>query len=219
MRYFSDVSEEDQRKIGQAIEDIVRFGDRFQADIARFIKNTELKLFVGPVSVVRGSGSVQLEDHKRARRRVGKGVLGLREAARHVRLNIARETIDTGGQRGIEGTLVHEGKHALDFAKMLATASLGIEEGFFNPTAFQKEYSAHLTAAFYLRRRGGEYTEEGLRLGLLKQSGSAISVDPEGIRNRLKRNYGLSPEHPGARLETAADPPIRPVKSRIFGLF
>ncbi|MDH3492069.1 MAG: hypothetical protein OEM82_00845 [Acidobacteriota bacterium] len=219
MRYFADVSKQDRQKIGQALRDIRHFGDRLQVAIARFIEKTELNLFVGPVSVVRGSGSVQLENHKRARKRVEKGTLDLKEAARHVRLNIARETIDTGGQRGIEGTLVHEGKHALDFARMLSTASLGDVAKFFNPTAFQKEYSAHLTAALYLRRRGGEYADEGIRLGLLKESGSDVSVDPEGIRDRLSRNYGLSPERPGARLETASDPPIRPAGPKISGLF
>ena len=219
MKFFGDVSISDRKKIVKAIEDINRFGDNFQRQIAEFVNKTELNLFVGPVSVVRGSGSVQLEDHVRARAAVNQGDLDLINAARHVRLNIARETIDTGGQRGIEGTLVHEGKHALDFARMLATASLGDPNRFFNPTAFQKEYSAHLTAAFYLMRRGGEYADEGISLGLVRESNGWLSVDPAGIRRRLRRNYGLTPDTPGAKLDTASNPKIRPVRKRLFGLF
>lgn len=217
MKFFKDVQETDRDKIELALADIVRFGDRFHRDIALFIRTTNIRVFVGPVSVVRGSGSVQFEDYRKARKAVGKGVLTMKKAAAQVQLNIARETIDTGGQRGIEGTLVHEGKHAMDFARLLFTASNGDPSRFFNPTAFQKEYSAHLTAAFYLKRRGGEYSDEGISLGLVKESNGHLSVDPEGIRNRLKRNYGLSPETPGSTLDTASDPPIRPVRRKLFG--
>ncbi|NNE67864.1 MAG: hypothetical protein HKN33_14975 [Pyrinomonadaceae bacterium] len=210
MNYSEVVSDLDRQRIDRALNEITKYADAFQRKLARFISRTELVVFVGPVSVVHGSGSVQLIEPEGARRALKSGILTLSDASRFVRLNIARETIDTGGQRGIEGTLVHEGKHAMDFAKLLASASEGNPDRFFNPNAFQKEYSAHLTSAFYLMRRGGEYTREGLSLGLLKETDGHISVDPIGIRRRLKRNYRLSPENPGALLDTVANPRIVP---------
>ncbi|MEZ5306766.1 MAG: hypothetical protein R2684_06435 [Pyrinomonadaceae bacterium] len=217
MIFHSDVEEVDRSRVQRAVADILTYGDSFHKKIARFIDKTELVLFVGPVSVVRGSGSVQLDDMEAARLRVLDGELGLREAASYVRLNIARETIDTGGQQGIEGTLVHEGKHAMDFALMLSSFSFGGER-IFNPDAFQKEFSAHLTAAYYMWRRGGTFIDEGVSLGLLEKNGDLVRVSPDGIRDRLKRRYGLSPETPGSRLETASNPPISSPRKKWLGL-
>lgn len=208
MIYHDEAPRVDRRRIEQALDDIKTFGDSFQVSVACFIEESELVLFVGPVSIVRGSGSVQLDNQGAARDAVAQRFLTRDEAAAYVRLNIARETIDTGGQRGIEGTLVHEGKHALDFAMMLSTFSSGQQSKVFNPTAFQRELSAHLTAAFYLKRRGGEYSDEGLSLGLLENRNGILAVSVEGIRGRLKNRYGLSEETPGARLDSAANPKI-----------
>lgn len=208
MIFHENVPPDDRRRIDQAVADITAYGDSLHRRIARFLDKTRIVLFVGPVSVVRGSGSVQLNDQSAARSAVLQGNLDLGDAAGFVRLNIARETIDTGGQRGIEGTLVHEGKHALDFAKMLSTFSNADDSRNFNPTAFQKEYSAHLTAAFYLVKRGGEFITEGLSLGLLEESDGRVLVSKDGIRSRLKNSYGLTPESPGATLDTASDPRI-----------
>ncbi|MCB1025819.1 MAG: hypothetical protein KDB79_15600, partial [Acidobacteria bacterium] len=149
MRFHENVPELDRRRINQALEDIETYGDRFHFDTVKFIRDTDLVIYLDIASKVGGSGSVQLDDPAGARKAVKAGGLEVFDAARYVRLNIARETIDTGGQRGIEGTFVHEGKHARDFALMLSTFSKGIEEKIFNPTAFQREYSAHLTAALY----------------------------------------------------------------------
>lgn len=219
MIYHENVPDEDRRRIERAVADIERHGDSLHRAIARFISGTGLVIFVGPVAQVRGSGSVQLDDQKAAVEAVQRGGLEFREAARFVRLNIARETIDTGGRRGIEGTLVHEGKHAMDFALMLSSFSHGIERKIFNPTAYQKEYSAHLTSALYLMRRGGEYAEEGVALGLLHDQDGTFKVNRKGILARLRRNYGLTREKPGARLNTAAAPVISVPRKKWFGLF
>lgn len=219
MIFHENVPDIDRQRIKQALDDIKKYGDKFQADIANFIEDTGIVIFLGLAENVGGSGSVQLDDQKAARKAVQNGGLDFEEAAKYVRLNIARETIDTGGQRGIEGTFVHEGKHAMDFAMMLSTFSNGIEEKIFNPTAFQREYSAHLTAALYLKRRGGEYTEEGISLGILFEDNGKVSVNRKGIRSRLKNNYGLSEENPGARLNTASYPKISIPKQSWFDIF
>ncbi len=218
MLFHDDVQNDDRRRIELAVNDIESHGDSLHRRIARFLAKTDLVIFVGPVSIVRGSGSVQLNDQKAARTAVLRGNLELAEAAAFVRLNIARETIDTGGQRGIEGTLVHEGKHALDFAKMLSTFSMGDETPNFNPTAFQKEYSAHLTSAFYLMRRGAEFIKEGLSLGLLREKKGKITVSREGIRFRLENSYRLTPKSPGATLDTASNPRIGAPEEKWFGI-
>ncbi len=219
MIFDESVPETDRNRIHQALDDIEHHGDRFHKRVSRFIRSSDLNVYLGTAKNVGGSGSVRLADQWGARRAVGSGGLAMFDAAAYVRLNIARETIDTGGQRGIEGTFVHEGKHAMDFAMMLATFSSAAEEKIFNPTAFQRELSAHLTSAFYLRLRGGEYAEEGIGLGLLEVRQGELSVSTSGIRKRLAQNYGLTPETPGRTLDTASFPRIRPAGKRWFGLF
>ena len=219
MIFNENVPDIDRQRIKQGLDNIKKYGDKFQAKIANFIEDTGIIINLDLASKIGGSGSVQLSDQRAARKAVQNGELEFEKAAKYVQLNIARETIDTGGQRGIEGTFVHEGKHAMDFALMLSTFSKGIEEKVFNPTAFQREYSAHLTAAFYLMRRGGEYTDEGISLGLLYNKNGKIRVNRKGIRSRLKNNYGLSKETPGALLNTASYPKISVPREKWFGLF
>jgi len=218
MIFNEGVSPDDRSKIGRALQDIEKFGDGFHKRLSRFIRSSELNVRVIPAREVGGSGSVRLEGQWAARRAVGRGGLAMFDAAAYVRLNVARETIDTGGQRGIEGTLVHEGKHALDFALMLSTFSSGRKGRYFNPTAYQREYSAHLTSAFYLRLRGGEYAEEGISLGLLAVRQGELAVSHEGIRRRLANNYRLSEDSQGRTLDTCAYPRIKPPSEMWFGI-
>ncbi len=219
MIFLQTVPDIDRQRIKQALDDIKKYGDKFQNDIANFIEDTGLIIHLDIANNVGGSGSVGLNDSKAARDAVQNGELDFEEAAKFVRLNIARETIDTGGQQGIEGTFVHEGKHAMDVAKMLQTFSRGIEEKIFNPTAFQREYSAHLTAAFYLMRRGGSYAKEGISLGLIYEDDGRLSVNRKGIRSRLKNNYGLTPNTPGGRLNGLSNPKIKVRREKWFGIF
>ncbi len=213
------VEAEDRSRIELALDDIEKHGDGFHERLSRFMRSSSLNIHIGAAKEVGGSGSVSLENAWAARKAVGSGSLKMFDAAAHVRLNVARETIDTGGQRGIEGTLVHEGKHALDFSLMLSSFSSGDQKRFFNPTAYQREYSAHLTSAFYLRLRGGEYAREGISLGLLEVSEGELAVSVRGIRKRLKSNYGLTPEESGRTLDSCSRPRIKPPSEMWFGIF
>jgi hypothetical protein len=219
MIFDESVPDADRERINKALDDIEDHGDPFHKRVSRFIRTSRLNIFLNTAKEIGGSGSVRLSDQWGARRAVRTGELAMFDAAGFVRLNIARETIDTGGQRGIEGTFVHEGKHALDFALMLSSFSTAGKEKIFNPTAFQREFSAHLTSAFYLRLRGGEYAEEGIGLGLLEVREGELSVSVSGIRKRLAQNYGLTPETPGRTLDTASFPKIKPPRRKWFGIF
>jgi len=219
MIFHENVPTKDRKRIESALESIKKFGTKFHRQTAKFVRENDVVIYLDLAEKIGGSGSVQLNDQRAARKAVSRGNLNLSEAAKYVRMNIARETIDTGGQQGIEGTFVHEGKHARDFALMLSSFSKGIENKVFNPTAFQREYSAHLTSAFYLMRRGGNYAKQGISLGLLYETGSRISVNKKGIRSRLKNNYGLTEETPGDLLNTCSYPKIQVPRKKFLGIF
>ncbi|CAN5214664.1 hypothetical protein BH10ACI1_BH10ACI1_11000 [soil metagenome] len=218
MKFDAGVSTADRRKIIEALQDIKHYGTNRQGATARFIEESLITIYVGLAKNVRGSGSVGFTNLWRAQWAILRGEFSPVEAAKFVRLSIARETIDTGKQRGIEGTLVHEGKHALDFARMLASFSgNGDNSRVFNPTLFQVEYSAHLTAAFYLKRRGGEFAREGVELGILSEDIGKFCVSRDGIRERLRNNYGLTPKIPGRHLNMMAFPPVMPRNVKFWG--
>lgn len=219
MNFDESVPAQDRQRIKRALQDITAHGTTLHRTIVGFVHDSEITIHLGRAENVGGSGSVLIHKIIGVNWAISRGTLSVREASKFIRLNIARETIDTGGQRGIEGTFVHEGKHALDFALMIATFSSGDENIFFDPTAFQREYSAHLTSAFYLKRRGGEYAEEGVGLGILFQNGESVSVNPNGIRARLENNYGLTPDAPGRRLSELSFPSIAPRGTGLWGLF
>lgn len=219
MKFDESVPGEDRQRIQRALEDIKTFGNSRQRATAKFIEETEISIHLGLAEKVGGSGSVYIDRIIAVNWAISRGALSIAEASAYIRLNIARETIDTGGQQGIEGTFVHEGKHAADFALMIASFSRGDEKKYFDPTAFQREYSAHLTAAFYLMRRGGEYTVEGVGLGLLHYKDGKISVNRKGIRARLRHNYGLTPDTPGKRLSELSFPRIAPRGTKLWGIF
>lgn len=219
MKFDESVPNADRRRILRALDDIKTYGNLRQRETARFIEETEISIHLGLAAKVGGSGSVLVDRIIAANWAISRGGLSIAGAAKFVRLNIARETIDTGGQRGIEGTFVHEGKHALDFALMLASFAAGGEREFFDPTAYQREYSAHLTSAFYLMRRGGEYAREGIELGILHERHGSVSVNRKGIRARLRNNYGLTPEAPGKRLSELSYPHFAPRGTRLWGIF
>ena len=206
MKFHQDITPEDRARVLQAIKDIKKYGDDQHRETAEFLEESDALLFIGPANEVGGSGSVCIEDRDLTQNAIDRGKLTLEEAAGCVRMNLARETIDTGGQRGIEGTFVHEGKHLRDFARMIVTFSAGDRNELFDPTAFHLEHSAHITSAFYLMRRGGEFADEGLSLGLLEKNGKDIAVGKQGILDRLKNNYGLSEETPGPRLSERCSP-------------
>jgi hypothetical protein len=219
MRFDNNVPDADRARIIQALSAIKTYGTPRQKINAQLIEDSEILIRLGKAAWVGGSGSVSVACAFAINRAISRGMISFFDSWRFVRLKIARETIDTGGQRGIEGTLVHEGKHASDFARMISDFSNGGETCHFDPTAFQREYSAHLTSAFYLKRRGGEYEAEGVGLGILFENGGIVSVNPQGIRERLKNNYGLTPDVPGKRLSKLSFPNIALRGKKLWRIF
>ena len=113
MIFNEGVSPEDRSRIERALQDIEHFGDGLHKRLSRFIRSSELNVWVVPAREVGGSGSVRLEGQWAARRAVGRGGLAMFDAAAYVRLNVARETIDTGGQDSLHSRRNLQRQHVL----------------------------------------------------------------------------------------------------------
>lgn len=195
MRFDEGIAVKYRKSVDDALETIFSVGNEFHKRLADRILSSEMLVRVLPVSEVNASGITGLVDAGRTNDRIASERLNLLEAFGEVHITIAEETIDTGGQRGCEGTFVHEGRHAYDFARTIESFShAGTNPlSLFDPTLYELEWEAHKTAGDYmLRVARDEYIDEGLQLMILaRHDDGACFVNEEGIQCRLRDSYGL----------------------------
>ncbi|CAN5510902.1 hypothetical protein BH10ACI3_BH10ACI3_29950 [soil metagenome] len=186
------------KKYRQSVEDAFAAIMANGNDLHRYYMNELLEsnmlIRVQPVAKINASGITGLINSIKTNYKLATERLSLREALGEIYIAIAEETIDTGGQRGCEGTFVHEGRHAYDFAQTLESLSNADMNpiGIFNPTLYELEWEAHKAAGDYmLCIDRPDYLDEGLQLMILCQEGGKCEVSDDGIMKRLRDSYGL----------------------------
>ncbi|HEX9960746.1 MAG TPA: hypothetical protein VGB00_07435 [Pyrinomonadaceae bacterium] len=195
MKFDKGIAQKYRRSIEDAFETILNQGNEFHREMIRTIIESEMLVRVFPVGKVNASGITGLTNAFATRLKIQSERLNLREAFGEVFITIAEETIDTGGQRGCEGTFVHEGRHAFDFAQTISSFSDADVNplSVFDPTLYELELEAHKTAGDYmLQINRDEYLREGLDLMILNRNDDGkFFVDDAGIKRRLRESYGL----------------------------
>ena len=195
MKFDKGIARKYRQSIEDAFQTILDKGNADHRRVVNLILDSKMTICVFPVSKVQASGITGVTDPGRANDLIMSERLSLEKAAAEVFITIAEETIDTGGQRGCEGTFVHEGQHAFDFAQAIASFSdtdvnpLSI----FNPSRYELEWEAHKTSGEYMLRVGkDEYLQEGLDLMILGEREGKFFVSEEGIKRRLWESYNMS---------------------------
>lgn len=199
MRIDNKIANNYRKSVELAFDTIIERGTDEQRRVMELIMDSDMQIRVQPVSEINASGITGLIDPGETNDKIAGGRIGLREALGEVYIAIAEETIDTGGQRGCEGTFVHEGRHAYDFARTIESFSeAGVNPlSVFDPTLYDLELEAHRTSGEYMLRVGAdEYLLEGLQLMILGRKGDEgqCFVDHDGIHCRLRDSYGLTPD-------------------------
>jgi hypothetical protein len=199
MKFEKGIGQKYRNSIEDAFATILEHGTDLQKEIAEHIVESNMLVRVAPVSQVNASGVTGLIDTGRTNERIAEEHLSLREALGEVVIWIAEETIDTGGQRGCEGTFVHEGRHAYDFARTIESFSNADVNplSLFDPTLYELELEAHKISGHYmLCINKPEYIDEGLGLMILGRDDELTPcyVSDAGIHRRLNESYGLSPD-------------------------
>jgi hypothetical protein len=198
MRFDNGIAKKYRKSIDDAFASILAKGDEQHKRVIQAITDSEMLVEVGPVEQRNASGQTFLANPVRTNARLLTSRLSLEDAFREVCIFIAEETIDTGGQRGCEGTFVHEGQHAYDFADAISSYSnrdvnpIGVS----NPSLYELEWAAHQTAGRYmLLINKQEYLDEGMDLMILgRKDDGTYFVNDAGIRKRLNDSYGLQPD-------------------------
>lgn len=198
MIFEKGIDKKYQKSVEDAFNTILDRGNQLQKQIANEIVKSEMAIRVKPVSEINASGVTGLIDPESTNERIEEEHLGLREALGEVYIAIAEETIDTGGQRGCEGTFIHEGRHAYDFARTIESFSNADVNplSIFDPTLYELELEAHkISGDYMLCIAMPEYLDEGLGLMILGRNDSGpCFVSDDGIHKRLCDSYGLTPE-------------------------
>jgi hypothetical protein len=197
MRFERGIGKRYRRSIEDAFDTIIAVGNDFHRAMMNEIRESEMLIRCKPVKEINASGITGVIEPARTNDKIADGPLSLREALGEIYIAIAEETIDTGGQRGCEGTFVHEGRHAYDFAQTISSLSYAAVNplSIFDPTLYELEWEAHKTAADYmLCVDKQEYLDEGLQLMILWTTESGeCEVSEDGIRRRLHESYGMQP--------------------------
>lgn len=197
MKFDKGIAKEYRKSVEDAFDTILAHGTDLQKEIAEDIVASRMLIRVAPVSEVKASGVTGVIDPERTNERIADEHLSLREALGEIYIAIAEETIVTGGQRGCEGTFVHEGRHAYDFARTIESFSNADVNplSLFDPTLYELELEAHKIAGDYmLCIDKPEYIDEGIGLMILGRDAAASPcyVSDAGIHRRLLESYGLS---------------------------
>ena len=204
MRFDKGIDNKYRKSVEDAFEVIISKGNDLQKEIAGQILESELLVRVQPVSKVKASGVTGLIDAGGTNDRIADERLSVREALGEIYIAIAEETIDTGGQRGCEGTFVHEGRHAYDFAQAISSFSDADVNplSVFDPTLYELELEAHRISGDYMLCIAlDEYIEEGIGLMILgRDVDRGCFLNENGINQRLSESYNLEPiSNPGPR--------------------
>ncbi|MEO7539807.1 MAG: hypothetical protein ABIV21_07250 [Pyrinomonadaceae bacterium] len=206
MKFEAGIDKKYRDSIEEALSAIIEKGNDFHRMMINNLLDSDMQVRVKPVRQINASGVTGLINPVMTNIRMTRTRMNLRDALGEVCIAIAEETIDTGGQRGCEGTFVHEGRHAYDFAQTIESLSNADINpiGIFNPSLYELEWEAHKTAGDYMICiNEQEYIDEGLQLMILGLGlDGECFVNDDGIRQRLNDSYGLSLTGTQGRLAT-----------------
>lgn len=199
MKFDKGIAKKYCKSVEDAFDTILDKGNDLQKEIATQIVKSKMLVRVQPVSKINASGITGLIDPDKTNGKIEDERLSFREALGEVYIAIAEETINTGGQRGCEGTFVHEGRHAYDFARTIESFSNADVNplSIFDPTLYELELEAHkISGEYMICIDKPEYIEEGLGLMILGRNEVAgpCFVSDDGIHKRLRDSYGLTPD-------------------------
>jgi hypothetical protein len=195
VKFDKGIAKKYRESVEDAFSTIMEKGNDTHRKYMNEILESKMLVRVLPVKDVNASGITGLISSVKTNYRLATERMDLRDALAEIHITIAEETIDTGGQRGCEGTFVHEGRHAYDFAQALESFSSADMNpiGLFDPTLYELEWNAHKAAGDYMICRGEQdFLDEGVQLMILGlgADGSCF-VNDDGIRRRLNESYGL----------------------------
>lgn len=225
MRFDSHIKPKYREAVEEAISVVIEKGNPGHVETAECIRDSKVKISFVPLKKINCSGVTGIINAGDTNKRIRNETIGLLEALDEVYIQFADWTFDVAGQRGCQGTIVHEGLHACDFARLISTLSNTDVDplGIVDPTLYDLEHRAAVVSAEYLELIGEpDYIDDGLKLGLLAMGADGKPfIDMNGIDTRMRDGYGVTADNQGIQmtemlgLKSKTEPSMI---SRLFGL-
>jgi hypothetical protein len=201
MRFDKGIAPKYKKAIEDAVAVILEKGNMNQKFVAKEILESDLLIKFVPLAEIGCSGVTGLIDNVATNRKIASRRLSIQEALGEVYIKFSDWCWDVVGARACEGTFVHEGLHAYDFARIISSYSYADQ----NPSEivelslYDLEHRGALTSADYLVRIGKpDYLDDGFQLSLVKLDAKGKPmIDKEGILSRLEHAYGVTAKSPG----------------------
>lgn len=189
--------------MNEAVYTILEKGNKQHQHTARCVIESDLNIRFVPLDKIGCSGVTGVVSSRKTNRRINNEEIDLETALGEIYITFADWTFDVAGQRGCQGTLVHEGLHAVDFAHIISSFSKAESEpDVFDLSLYELERRAAITSAEYLVRIGlPDFIDDGLKLSLVSLDGNGTPfVDMNGIETRMQNGYGLNAENQGTMM-------------------
>jgi hypothetical protein len=204
MRFEDGIDDRYGSMLLDAVETIRRIGNSGHRETVDALESGACSIRVVPLDEIGCSGVTGLIDRHATNRRIAKQKVDMIDALAEVHITFSDWTFDIAGSRGVEGTLVHEGLHACDFARIIASFSEARDDpgALFDLSLYDLEHRAAHASAEYLVLAGKEdYLDEGRKLRLVGiDTYGRPFVDHEGIEARMRNDYKIGPQDHGGMM-------------------
>jgi hypothetical protein len=200
MIFDSTVQSKYSDAINEAIEVILERGNDGHKETARNIRDSNVRINFVPLDEIKCSGVTGLNSMIETNKQIQSQTIDFADALGDVHITFSDWTFDVAGQRGCQGTLVHEGLHACDFARIISSFSKAEDPlELYDLSLYELEHRAAVVSAEYLVLIGKEdYIDDGLKLNLVSLDADGKPfVDMEGIKTRMQDGYGLNENEQG----------------------
>lgn len=190
--------------IAAAFSSILKYGNPMHRRIILDIQRSSMRLSIE--NIPRASADTGLIDKIITQQKIDTQRLNIIQAFGEIRIRVHPITASTNA--GLEGTLVHETRHAFHQARAISDFSEApsLNRPPYNPDGFTIEYAAHVAYV--------EYVLQAIRLNhpdklifineavnglrVMKKVGNSYVIDETGIRARLASPaYGVSGKNRG----------------------
>jgi hypothetical protein len=223
MKFDPNIEPRFRDAIEEALSVVIEKGNAGHVETAQCIRDSDVYITFVPLKEINCSGVTGVLDSRKTNRRIKSDTISLLDALGEVYIKFSDWTFDVAGQRGCQGTIVHEGLHACDFARVISSFS-NVEMdplGLFDPSLFELEHRAAVASAEYLQLIGKpDFIDDGLKLGLLALDPAGKPfVDMDGILRRMQDGYGVTEKNPGVAMSDMLGLKRKNEPSRLARLF
>lgn len=180
-------------KINAACAAIQKYGTPLQRQIISSIQKSSICIMIENIS---GSGSCGVTDTAATQQRINSQKINELQALGELTIRI--NPVTESNNVSLEGTLVHETRHAYHLARAISEFSY-VKDNPYDPDRFTREYAAHQAYGEYVLQvirlnhpDKQAFINESLTLKVTKKVGNRIEISDAGIRARLLNSYGVN---------------------------